>query len=110
VSILIFESGVEEEVCQRLGTPCINCVVFAADFVNNRDGELLNPVLKILLGNGRDGVGIFRFWLIEGAVDNDCWGSNASSRYGVFVSCDTKKIIISVGLSGGTEFSGRGVG
>lgn len=109
VILLVVKAGVDEKVGQWLRAASIDSVVLAIDFINDRDGKILHPFLEIFLGKGRNGVGVFGFWLVKRAVYDNSGGSNASSLNGSLVSGQTKEVVVTVRVGSRAELSGRGI-
>jgi hypothetical protein len=79
-------SGIQEEVCKGFGASRIDGIVLSADFIDNRDGELLDPLFNVRQVRRRNGIRILYAGLVEVTVNNDRRECDASSDDGIFIS------------------------
>lgn len=111
VTILLPISGVEEEIGKGFLARSIGGVIFTADFVDDRNGEIANPVFEVFDLRLRESwVGVGSDGLIKGAVDDDGGRSYSSLFDGFGVGNETKEVVVAVSFSGGLELFYRGVG
>ena len=110
LGLLVLGSWVDEEVCKGLGAGSVGSIVFTTNLVDDGDREFLDPLLKVLLGQRANGVGVLGFRLVEGAIDNNSRRGDTGGFGSLLVSRETEEVVITVALSGSAEFRSGGVG
>ena len=71
--------GVNEKVGKRFATLSVDLVVLRANLVDNRDREVLDPVLELLCVGRQNGIGVFGRRLVERAEEDDGGRGNSCS-------------------------------